>query len=41
MPLQDVDPRGAAPQAEIDIVQRDGLVLHAHPDLWPERCLAR
>ena len=32
--LEDMHPRGPAPEAQIDILQRDGLVLHAHsPDL--------
>jgi acyl-CoA thioesterase I len=34
-PLQDVNPRGAAPQAEIDILQPNGLVRHSlEPDVW-------
>ena len=32
--LEDVHPRGAAPEAQIHILQRDGLVLHRQrPDL--------
>jgi hypothetical protein len=39
--LQDMHPCGPAPEAQIDIVQRDGLVLHAlSPDLL-ENCQRR
>ena len=40
--LEDMHPRGAAPEAQIDVLQRDGLVLHASsPDLFGKLKLVR
>ena len=40
--LEDMHPRSAAPETQIDIVQRDGLVLHASsPDLLEKLKLVR